>query len=191
MIRRKYTNFGTALEGIPDVQRSQFAVTLDGDTLSGATVYYALYSTYSMFSLVHIKSASGIIPAWNDFITQYTPEFTRIYKALKADYNPLHNYDKDETITSTQNKPDANGHIGTLTTTVYQTADDTVSTSSPYIPQAKTDTTGTMINEVHNVTKGNIGVMTTQSMITDEVALRLSHNIIDVIIRKFAEKELV
>lgn len=190
MKKRKFKNLGDILKTFTTSQFPELNYVVDNTTIEGEKFVDALNYKYSMFDCVHATGARSFIDCWLNYITQYKPELDRIYMTLKAEYNPIHNYDKDELITSTQNKP-VNGQSGTLTTTVYQVADDTVSTSTPYIPQAKTETNGTMTNEVHNVTKGNIGVTTTQSMIEAEKTLRLYNNFVDIVITRFAERELI
>lgn len=190
MQKRKFKNLGDILKTFTTSQFTELNYTVDSTLIEGEKFIDALNYKYSMFDCVHATGVRSFIDCWLSYITQYKADLDRIYMSLKAEYNPIHNYDKDELITSTQNKP-IDGHSGTLTTTVYQVADDTVGTSTPYIPQAKTETNGTMTNEVHNVTKGNIGVMTTQSMIEAEKSLRLYNNFVDIVITRFAERELI
>ena len=80
-----------------------------------------------------------------------------------------------------------------IVATVSQVADDTVNAANPFIPQSKsvshgkTETDNTRTENTH----GNIGVMTNQSMISDELLLRSTKNMITTIVRMFAELELI
>ena len=147
---------------------------------------------------------------WNTYCYTESENFDRIYESLTADYNPISNYDKRET--ETIETDHANDQYiqqkGTTTTTTlgtyktntkiatYSTAEkdtqeetrghdtdkhDTVQTSG-----ADTDTTiyGKETITRRNSTDGNIGVTTSQQMITSEIELR-QYNFTLEIIKKF------
>ena len=144
----------------------------------------------------------------------------RIADALTAEYNPLHNYDRHESITDTENygskrtTESHTGHKGTLSNSPSYSSEDTVSAmnSSNYEPDRKTTISGKTIdqssgdtfngsgidNETRNnkVTRtahlyGNIGVTTSVAMVLEELNARAYNNIYDIASEIFARELLL
>lgn len=133
--------------------------------------------------LEFMKDAIGI---WSDK-NEWT--FWKISQALQAEYNPIHNYDRNEEYTDTESlKTSANASQTGST-------EDTVSAynATTYQPDSKSDSTGRTTNagtsdrELKHSAHlyGNIGVTTSQEMLRAEVELRVNLNVYDVIADSF------
>lgn len=119
---------------------------------------------------------------------KFRANWTKLWEAFNADYNPVHNYDMTEDIQKdgenkdTNNLGDKTTHGRTTTDTmshygydsaVEQPSDKDVMQEGGSTNVAHTGTVDYHIDE-HTVTKrtGNIGVTTSQQMIEAEIALR-------------------
>lgn len=109
------------------------------------------------------------IGAWGD---TWRESLERIASALTTEYNPLHNYDRAETYTDTEN---VDGTYNTDTENKVSAYN-----SSTYQPDSKTEidgTSGTDRTLTHvSTVKGNIGVTTSQQMLQAELDLRTAEN---------------
>lgn len=160
-------------------------------TISGFDIAYTLLHDFGHFRAYSVESYVDWVFNWERFARIHTHDFERMYTALYADYNPIENYNKQSVIVddgetgATENAP--------IVATVSQVADDTVNAANPFIPQSKSITHGKTENNNTRTenTHGNIGVMTNQSMISDELSLRSTKNMITTIVRMFAEMELI
>lgn len=108
----------------------------------------------------------------------------RIADAMKEDYNPLHNYDRDESYTDTENIDTEYGNDTENKVSAYN--------SSTYQPDSRTDidgTSGTDRKLVHTArVKGNIGVTTSQEMLEAEVDLRRVSNMYSIAAQMLADE---
>lgn len=134
-----------------------------------------------------------ILKAWSN---TRLPEWQRVETALTAEYNPLHNFDRNEDYTDTNTEKEtgtsnstsntASNANGTNESTESETAFNTENFKNR-TKNAGTDTansTASATNESNNtVTRetkvqhtarlyGNIGVTTSQQMINEELAMR-------------------
>lgn len=133
---------------------------------------------------------------------KWAHEFSRIYRALHEDYNPLHNYDRHEEYTDVTERT-AGGSV-----TTEQPEDATEETrvaaynSSSYEPDRKSySNTGTVKSESENGENGtithdahlygNIGVMTSAAMAAEETRLRADNNAYAVVAGIFANELLL
>lgn len=122
----------------------------------------------------------------------FKDKWNKSYEALMATYNPIHNYDMNENEVS-DNTANSNGtstsHVENSGTSeditnnkVYaynsevgtnESSKDTTNTNSDTSNGNTSDTRNTTENTDRTLTrKGNIGVKTTQSMISEELSLR-------------------
>lgn len=160
----------------------------DGTTtsvvISGSLMLKALDFKYGTFNFVHATDIMSFVDVFSTFklINEYS--INKIIDALYMDYNPIENYDRDETTTATANKDGAK-----LTSTTYQTADD----SSTFYGRDKAETTQDkpVVNETVAKVHGNIGVTTSQQMIVSELSLRATNNAVYNIIDMFANSEII
>lgn len=97
------------------------------------------------------------------------PVWTRIYKAITTEYNPLENYNRTETWDDTENEETSASSSGTDTHKV------TGYNSGDLVTQSQDDTSGTgsgsrdrTFGRTGNVS-GNIGVTTSQQMLNQEI----------------------
>ena len=137
----------------------------------------------------------------------YNNEYTTKVSMLLMDYNPIENYNSNETETITSENATTTGSENTTTTTTNSTTEnsgDTINKVSPYDSEnfnndnntiTSNTTTGnttdtTTINDSGNMSsngtssrtltrKGNIGVTTTQQMIESEYELRAKNLIFE------------
>lgn len=162
------------------------AVEIDGDDITDT-----LDHDYGNYTVIKCENHTDFLFEWNRFVRIHQHDFERMYTALYAEYNPIENYNKNSTIVD-------DGETGAtaaapITSIIEQVADDTVTSENPYIPQNKTQSYGKTENNNTRTenTHGNIGVMTNQAMITDEIMLRLRMNMVDTICRAYANLELI
>lgn len=107
----------------------------------------------------------------------------RIAEAMTANYNPLHNYDRSESYTDTENVDTTYGNDTENKVSAYN--------SSAYQPDNKTEidgTSGTDRTLTHSATiKGNIGVTTSQQMLEAEIDLRRNSNMYSIAAQMLAD----
>lgn len=149
-----------------------------------------------------LKTAIGLWSATRNI------SWDRFYKASLLEYNPIENYDRQETetITGTQ------AHSGTDTTTNTGTAsgsgsdtnkiagfdsvtlvdhDSNTSTASTTTSETTELSHGEQIADSHSRTSrihGNIGVTTSQQMLEQEIAVTDKLNIYDIITNDFKNR---
>ena len=109
----------------------------------------------------------------------------RILDALELEYNPIENYDRHESITRTQDTG------GTVTGKGHATDDLSAFNSGAYVKNTQAENTnetqsvGNERETVKNETHGNIGVTTSQQMLSSELELR-RYNILEWIVDKYS-----
>lgn len=107
-----------------------------------------------------------------DFIVyNYNDEIKRMYNVLNIEYNPVENYNKTSTITDMGNADNTNFNVPVDMITEKETSKTSVTTG----------------NTRSETTTGNIGVMSTQNMITQELELRTIYNIKMFVVQRFKE----
>ena len=131
-------------------------------------------------------------------------ELERLYIALTAEYNPIHNYDRYEKIGDDETVTMNAGHKATdspdFTTENKISADN----SSEYQPDNQSKTTGKAkdLSETSNAKTtrdydrdahlyGNIGVTTNQQMIESEIKMRTENNLYGIACQMFANELLI
>lgn len=126
--------------------------------------------------------------------------WTRMYTALSADYNPIENYDRKEdwsdqrTDNLKHSESGSDTSTGTNTTKAaafnttgdLPTRDSTSGDSKTTYGHVVADT-GTTGNTHTGRMHGNIGVTTNQDMINQELAMRQSTNIYQIIVDSFKQ----
>lgn len=127
--------------------------------------------TYGTFRCCHCDTWLEFKAYFNHFVSLNSHEIGRMYTALVAEYNPIENYNKNDQTTTL-----------TATTHSYDRADD-----SALHETSKIVSDGTTIT---NITHGNIGVMTNQSMINDEIKMRIDLNLTKIVVDMFSDSEL-
>ena len=100
--------------------------------------------------------------------------YKRIYEVLTMDYEPLVNYDKDSTITTTHGKVTTKSGSLTHDVNIFGVNSgaggaDSDTTTTTYNSLADTNSG---IDTVHDVTTGNIGTVTAQYMALQELEVR-------------------
>ena len=119
-----------------------------------------------------------MIGAWSK---KMQPTFSRWVRALAIDYDPLHNYDRHEEYTDTENTTGSASDSSTHNVTGYngntlQPNDSTVGSSSG-------NSNRSLKHSAHLY--GNIGVTTSQEMLQAEMEVSKEFNIYDLIAEEF------
>ena len=152
---------------------------------------------------------------------RFGPGWQRVYDALTAEYNPIHNYDRDETITydtedghgasedyadtdTEKRSTDITSEVEDATTEndVYGFNSSTAVPDSKSTVNSSQHTTGladdNVIERTHTLdgklldtkegtvrtqTKGNIGITTNMEMVSQEVQLRVSNQMRQILMR--------
>lgn len=147
---------------------------------------------------VFLKTAIGL---WSSVQAM---TWDRVYRASQEEYNPIENYDRNETETVTG----AESHSGTDTTTISGTGSGSDSTSvagfdsSTMVPRDSTTFSNTnsgseamahgeRIDDTHTRTSrihGNIGVTTSQQMLEQEMQIAGKLNIYNYIVNEFKQR---
>ena len=141
-----------------------------------------------------------LITDWFNVI--YYPNMVKMLEALNKDYNPLQPYYREDKVTDTESHNNKNVVDGTVDVDSTTTGDVSAYDSSTYSPKNKNVVDGTQDtyitttdsgsrNYKHDMTsKGNLGNMTNQKLIRDEMQLRLTYNIYDAIAKAFENEFL-
>lgn len=147
---------------------------------------------------VFLKTAIGL---WSSVQAM---TWDRVYRASQAEYNPIENYDRNETETITG----AESHSGTDTTTISGTGSGSDNTSvagfdsSTLVPRDSTTFSNTnsgseamahgeRIDDTHTKTSrihGNIGVTSSQTMLLQELDIAGKLNIYNYIVNEFKQR---
>ncbi len=172
------------------------------DNLSTADFINTLLAQYGEMSVLYSYPPllKSLIATWSN-TSQYT--WAHLAETLKAEYNPIENYDRTETSTDTftgttktnaTNNATSNGTGKTqvygynnLTTPADDSASETTGASNSTSDSAGTNTSITAHDSrVH----GNIGVTTTQQMLQSERDVAM-FNVYDVICKDFQKRFLI
>lgn len=193
-----------------------FSITVEGTEMYTAPDVYAELCRYATFSYIDVSATiTRFIDRWEAWIRQQGGDLLRAWQALRTEYNPINNYDMSET-SADGTKRDADHDTvtpyGSTTMTTRNTrpgVDSTgdgvtvgTSTSEQTYQQYYVDTDRTHDNTLADATlgssyndlkhhtlqrSGNIGVTTSQQMITAELDLRKQDLLADFVAR-FIEK---
>ena len=137
-------------------------------------------------TLLPVYTNSTLFKFFSDiFFSEKKETISKLLDTVKAEYNPIDNYDRTETIERTSTLEAGIGNDITVTPNIEQ--EDLISAhdSSEYAPKSKTTNRGEekrvtkqsgenkTIEKVTTKTHGNIGVTTTQEMLTQERKIAL------------------
>lgn len=163
--------------------------------IHGINIFNALMYKYSTFECCHANNSYDFINVWNNFIVANIENIYKIYSALKSEYNPIENYNRNESSTITTNNHVSTGaELGNSPTiTTYKTTQD----NDTFYKVDKSENTGKTESDGNGTTttssnvSGNIGVTTNQQMIESELKLRIENNLTDIVIDMFYDRELL
>lgn len=162
----------------------------------GSRTLYLDDSTNAEDSYAHFKEL------FNSFLEGSAYEYQRKWDALKAEYNPIENYDRNESTTTTTDAKTDTVHNPQVKVTAsggtVTVEDETNPYDDNYVKKAKSTTVQPSTNTVQDANDvrtdygqdtvtinghihGNIGTVTNQSMITAELELRSNVFIYEVI----------
>ena len=117
------------------------------------------------------KTVKMLIGNWSKI---QAPNWARIMEALEAEYSPIENYDRYEDFTDTSTQT-----TGTTRKVAGYNVDSTLT------PAEGVDSSGSGSNRRTGHMHGNIGVTTAMQMITEEVKLRSTVTLAEVISHSF------
>lgn len=122
--------------------------------------------------------------------------WSTMFKVLNEDYNPLHNFDRNETNNETESannsvsSNDSSSGSNTTAVSAYNSSDladrDEVTTS--LTGSASSTSTNSITRGYIKRMYGNIGVTTSQQMLEAELKLRAEYNIYDIMIMDFRDR---
>ena len=172
------------------------------DNLSAADFINTLMAQYGEMPVLYSYPPllKALITTWSN-TSQYT--WAHLAETLKAEYNPIENYDRTEATTdmftgsTTANSGNKTNETGSNKTQVYgyndltSPADDSANTStsasdSTITSAGNSNSTNTRESRVH----GNIGVTTTQQMLQAERDVAM-FNVYDTIAKDFQKRFLI
>ena len=144
--------------------------------------------------------------AIHNWFTQNKDNFARILAAISAEYNPIENYDRmeDRTLNTANTSESSATSTGTTSSNSESTSQRAADNSETFRNTDKqigsatsggTNTSGSNGKSNEDVTEhlrvhGNIGTMTNQTMIREELDLRC-YNIYEDICNRFVDKFLL
>lgn len=170
----------------PDNYNMQLSFTENNDvhalTIAGNDFLNALLLYYSFFHFVHIKNETDFTNYFNIFKSYNIENMNRLYFALYKTYNPVENYDKHSTITNTPNKNGVD-----MTTENKDLIETTMTKTNEVTVHGNRDLQGETVEYTH----GNIGTTKSTDMVNDEIATRMTHNLLRCIIDMFAKSEII
>lgn len=137
-----------------------------------------------------------LITVWS---LQHQTEWEKIYKSLAADYNPIENYDRQESWEDNSNGVTEFSNTGhsdstdTMNKSGFNTDGFSPDSQAVGVSNSNTGGNGKNINvsthsgRVH----GNVGVTTNQQMIESEINLRTRFNLLDYVCGQFEKTFMV
>lgn len=167
-----------ALYNYDDTIFSQMTLPEDADR---QTIIDKILIDNAELSMVYTEpeTVKMLIGNWSKI---HSPNWERIAEALAAEYSPIENYDRHESFTDTGSSSTQQS-TGT-TRKVAGWNNDSALTPSEGVDSSgsgSASNTNTRTGHLH----GNIGVTTAQQMITEEVKLRSSITLAEVISKSF------
>ena len=154
-------------------------------SISGSDIVTRLLQMYSTFKFVHCNTVTDFITFYNNWYSTFEHSLKLSAIALYTEYKPLENFDRYE-----DEYTDTSTPYGGSTST---TKSDTYTGSSADMSETTTNISqGTHTDTKHGKQHlhGNIGVTKSQDMVKSEIELRMSCNIIDLIITAIARDEI-
>lgn len=123
--------------------------------------------------------------------------FNRVWEALNLEYNPINNYDKNSTITETNSGTDttviglkSGSTVGKLRG--FNSTVDNITSTSDVTSQSATDTlTHGHVVVTEDETHGNIGTVSTQDMLEQEILLRKRFSVYSWIMQDIVQRLLM
>lgn len=109
------------------------------------------------------------------------PTFERWVYTLTRDYNPIHNYDRYEEYTDVENTDGKTSGTNTRKVTGYDS--DQLRTNDQVSDESQGSTDRQLKHDAHLY--GNIGVVTSATMVSEEIDLRKRFNIYELITEEF------
>ena len=185
--RRAYYSRRPTLAELYDELPSLFNGLTLPEGLELSTLRSILLAQYGELDTIcnNATDLAAYLAIWS---AQNEEAWTRILEALTDEYNPLHNYDRTEHETEQASSGGSSSFTGRTDQSGTETATESVQgvNSTTYVPSSQTEREPDLHNQSVSSTQsvgseqrgrdlhvsGNIGVMTSQDMLIEEVQLR-------------------
>lgn len=176
------------MTSLSDTEKSKLDIIYEGETiLDKNTVCKYLLHEFGSFECYNVVKAYDFIDYYETWVDIHHTSIIDIYKTLTAEYNPLTNYDKTSTITTTGSA----STTGNNDVTTQETTEDNNNFNDTAKSVSNSGATSNSTNTVTETTTGNIGTMTTGYMLAEEVTNRIKYCFAEIILKMFANDCLV
>lgn len=164
-----------SIMGLYDYDSNIFAQMILPEEMDRALVIDSIILECGELEVVYphpatLKTAIGL---WSQSML---PSWKRQYQAIEAEYNPIHNFDRNE------EWHDIGSATGTSGTKVAGFDSGALTQKDESSTEAGSDTTHT------GHLYGNIGIQTSASMVAEEVALRTGLSMVELIVKDFKRR---
>ena len=161
--------------------------------------------------LLFTRGELGVLFPDPDWLTEaigswsvnWISNFTRIKQTLEAQYNPIHNFDRNELYTDTEGiersgsssasgsiDTDVEGKVSAYNETTYQPDSKSISGTESSSEDESEETVDRTLQHAGHL-YGNIGITKSQEMVDDEVSLRIKLGLFDIMADVFAQELLL
>lgn len=153
--------------------------------ITGAEIVTRLLQLFSTFNFVHCNTVSDFITFYNNWYSTFERSLKLSAIALYTEYKPLENFDRYEDEYTDTSTP-VGGSTSTTTSDTYTGSSAEMSSTTNSI------TAGTKTDTKHGKQHlhGNIGVTKSQEMVKSEIELRMTYNLIDLILSALSRDEI-
>lgn len=181
-------------------------VTHNGNVILTADNFRYVLRRYVNWTFIkydeEVEDVEYLNQLWNEFFTLYKDQYFKMIDVMVSEYDPISNYDKNSKITYSQVNENLNETNGATTTSGDTTTESFGFNSNGFSNNNKV-LTNTSIGQQNNtsnktisehttteITKGNIGVTSTQDMMKQELEIR-QKNINEWLITTFCRQNLI
>lgn len=176
------------INNLSDADKLKLDFKYQGETiLDNTTVCKYLLHEFGSFECYNVIKTHDFVDYYETWVTIHHTSIIDIYKTLIAEYNPLANYDKTSTITTTGSATTS----GNNDITTQETTEDNDSFNNTAKSISNSGATSSNTNTVTETTTGNIGTMTTGYMLAEEITNRIKYCFAEIILKMFANDCLV
>lgn len=195
------TKLKTIIQNLTTNQKKMFDIKANNETgeivtiVSGINVIDNLNIQFGNFESIHANDLDSLKDVWEKFVNINSDEIVRMYNALKSKYNPVENYDRTESTTNTSTNTVESGaksdNLPTVTSYATTENSDTWNKTDKTESSGATITNGNGSNTITSHVHGNIGTTKNTDMIADEITLRITNNITNIVCRMFIDLECI
>lgn len=195
------TKLKTIIQNLTTNQKKMFDIKANNESgelvtvVSGINVIDNLNIQFGNFESIHAADLDSLKDVWEMFVNINSDEIFKMYNALKSKYNPIENYDRTESTTNTSTNNVESGaksdNLPTVTSYATTENNDSWNKTDKTESSGATITSGSGSNTITSHIHGNIGTTKNTDMISDEITLRISSNITNIVCRMFIDWECI